>query len=124
MPFANLFRARKRLSHGHKEADKMKNCKSAAGSPYVTRDELDALTRVVGIALARVQLAHERTGFADGRVATQLAVASREPMPEAQRIALERIVEAFESAIEKHHAAERRNSRTRGHAYYDAPSWK
>ena len=110
-PFANLFRARRRFSHisPPKDGRKMKN---VAESPtYVTREELDALTRVFGIALARVHLAHSRTGYADGNIATQLEIAERYPsLPTPERAAFKSIIKAFEQAMEQHHAAERRRA--------------
>jgi hypothetical protein len=122
MPFANLLRARKRFTNAP-EGHKMKKFDSEP--TYVTHAELDALSNVVGIALARVQLAQERTGFADGSVATQLELAERVPdLAAAERTALQRIIKAFSSAIEQQHSADRRHAHQRGNAYYQATSWK
>ena len=84
---------------------------SAESPTYVTRDELYALTKVVGITLARVELARGRSGFADGNVGTQLEIAERSPtLPAAERAALKRIMKAFDAALDQHHAAERRRA--------------
>jgi hypothetical protein len=109
------FRSKKRFSNPSpiKQAVKMKKAESpSSDSPtYVTRDELYALTKVVGLALARVELAHARSGFADGNVATQLEIAERSPtLPAAERAALKRIMKAFDAALSEHHAAERRRA--------------
>jgi hypothetical protein len=123
MPFANLFRSRKRFSHvtPPKEDLKMKKPESPGSeSPtYVTREELDALTRVVGLALARIELAHRRTGYADGNVAAQLETAEREgSMPAAERAVLRRIIKSFDATLSKHLAAERQRASERGNAYH------
>lgn len=89
---------------------------------YVTRAELDALIRVVGVALASAQLAHARAGYADGTVDAQLALAERAPdLGAHERAALEAIIKAFSGAIDQHYATERRRAHDRGNAYHRLP---
>jgi hypothetical protein len=116
-PFANLFRLRKRFSHhSPKEGiTKMKKSVSEPSPTYVTREELDALVRVIGLALAGVELAHNRASYADGTIATQLERIECEDA--AERAALKKIAKAFDARIEANRAAEHRRMRERGSAY-------
>lgn len=93
----------------------MKNSESPT---YVTREELDALTRVIGIALAGVELAHARSGYADGSVAAQLEMATRVEMPAPVRATLRSVTKAFDSMMAQHNAAERQRDHERGNAYH------
>lgn len=99
----------------------MKKSDSPVSKPsptYVTREELDALTKVVGIALARVELAHQRAGYADGTISHQLARAERAADPSAaEHAALKAIIKAFDRTIDQHRAVEQRRERDRGSAY-------
>ncbi len=93
----------------------MKNTESPL---YVTREELDALTRVIGIALAGVELARARSGFADGTVAAQLEMVARVELPAPERTALKVLSRAFDSTITKHNLAENQRAHERGNAYH------
>ncbi|MHB8811688.1 MAG: hypothetical protein ACYDAE_00295 [Steroidobacteraceae bacterium] len=119
-PFANLFRLRKRFSHhSPEEGIKMKKSDLPVCKPsptYVTREELDALARVVGVALAGAELARNRAGFPDGTIAHHLARAVGEDA--ADRVMLKKLVKAFDAYIGAHHAAERRRTIDRGSAYH------
>jgi hypothetical protein len=88
-----------------------------ATAEYVTRAEFDALVRVFGMALARVELAHQRPGHADGNVATQLELAAQAELPAVERAALTSIITAFDRTMGQHHAAGLRRDRERDGAY-------
>lgn len=98
----------------------MKNDPKSDSPTYVTREELDALVRVIGLALASVELAHNRAGFADGKIASQLG--DIECQDAAERAALKKITRAFDTRIEAHRVAEQRLARARGDAYYQISS--
>lgn len=117
MPFANLFRARKRFSHtSPKEGRKMKNVDDDSPT-FVTRAEVDAIVNAVGVALASAELAHSRAGYADGTIATQLERAKRE-MTGAESTVLARIAKSFDRAISAQRRAEQRRESERGNAYH------
>ena len=118
MPFANLFRARKRFNHtSPKEGAKMKKADDESPT-FVTHAELDALINAVGVALAGAELAHRRSGYADGSVDVQLGRAEQQVSSATERAMLARIAKSFNRAIDTQRKAEQARERDRGHAYY------
>ena len=118
-PFANLFRSRKRFNNQENRKVNTPESPVAESPTYVTRDEFDALTRVVGVALARVDLAHARSGYPDGTVGAQLAAAERSPnLPAPERSVLKRLMKAFGTTMDQYHALERQRATERGNAYH------
>jgi hypothetical protein len=103
--------------------------KPAEAPTCVTREEFDALAKkvaalpsVVGAALARVELASHRPGYADGTISYQLGLAERSAgMPAAERAAFKQIIKAFDATVSQHHAAESRRDKERGDAYFRVP---
>jgi hypothetical protein len=90
--------------------------RAKAGAALVSREEFEALARMVGVTLGAIELARNRTGFADGTIAYQLVRAVGEDA--AERAALKAITKAFDGHIEAHRAADRRRHIDQGNAYY------
>lgn len=83
----------------------------------VTRAEFNALakrvhalTTTLGAALAKVQAAHERDGFADGSISHQLRHYAPDSLTSSELAVLKQIVKAFDAEME----AQRRQSERQG----------
>jgi hypothetical protein len=96
----------------------LRQVRALVAAAPVTREEIDAVIRVVGTVLALTERAHDRQGYADGKISHQLEYAERHEMPTLERSTLKQIVQAFEAAMNDANSADQRRARERGNKPY------